>query len=451
LSNEGKGVDSIAYVSETQVDVTAAGKLRSYTIAAAGERMRVVAMSGPSNAPYSRTNAVGWTYDAQTHLLSEVTFGGGTINRFQDFDSRGNPRTVILAYGRPEQRTITYAYHPVLNTPMSRTEASVLGSGSKVTIWDYDEPTDENYNQNPTSLVRRVIETGSTLDQAGNVVSCKYTTTFGYNTKGQLTAYSPPASKAPYAILSYDSPTSNLLSITQAMIGKTELPSYDQAGYPLRMIDPNGEATDYGYDGGARLTRITHSDGSSRSMIYDMGVLRTQIDEDGVSQTYDYDSSGRRSRITDQENNHIGYEYDSLGNITSMKYLSAEEVLTRWKRWSYQHPSYPGLLWKEILADPYDGTSTIYEYNSAGKVETVTDFNGNTTSYAYDGFNRVTSITQPGGVVTGYGYDGHGNLETLTDGEQHQTVYTMMIWEEWSGCSHRMREQPPMSTIQPAT
>jgi len=91
------------------------------------------------------------------------------------------------------------------------------------------------------------------------------------------------------------------------------------------------------------------------------------------------------------------------------------------KRWSYQHPTTPGRLWKEIKAD--DSYSE-YGYDNAGNFESITDFKGQTTTYAYDALNRLTNVTQPGGLLTIYDYDLHGNLASVTDAETHETTFT---------------------------
>jgi YD repeat-containing protein len=49
---------------------------------------------------------------------------------------------------------------------------------------------------------------------------------------------------------------------------------------------------------------------------------------------------------------------------------------TSTKRRSYQHPTAPGKLWKEINADDSD---TVYDYDSEGNIASVKDPNENTT------------------------------------------------------------------------
>lgn len=183
FSAQGKGV-SITYVSDSQVDVTDAyGTLRTYTIGSIDERKRVTGMQGPAGAPYSDSNAIRWVYDTSMRL-TEVEYAGGTINQYQDYDDRGNPGTVKLAVGTSEEHTFTYTYHPDMNRAMSRLEASVLGSGDKFTIWDYDDDYNATPNENPTGLISRIIEQGFTKNLSGGIIPYEYITTFTYNARG---------------------------------------------------------------------------------------------------------------------------------------------------------------------------------------------------------------------------------------------------------------------------
>jgi hypothetical protein len=81
---------------------------------------------------------IGWQYDSKMNLV-EVLDAGGSIHKYQDHDAAGNAQRIILAFGTAQQQEISFSYHPRLNVPMSRTQASVLGGGNKVTTFDYDD------------------------------------------------------------------------------------------------------------------------------------------------------------------------------------------------------------------------------------------------------------------------------------------------------------------------
>jgi len=419
---QGKGV-SITYVSETQIEVTDAYRTpRTHTMGEVDGRKRVIQMQGPACAPYSESNVIRWAYDDSMNLR-EVETATGTISQYQDYDERGNPQTVKLAVGTPQERLITYTYHPDMNVPLSRAETSVLGSGNKVTIWDYDDDYDTTPNESPTRLLSRIVEQGFTQDSSETSVPFEYMTTFSYNSKGQvLTIDGPLPGSDDTTSFTYDDVTGGLLSITQPLIGSTNFSDYDAVGRVSRVTDVNGEAKGFTYDAKGRITAIINkADGSSTSIIYNAaGQPDTVTDEDAVTRSFDYDSNGRLSRVTDIEGNYVAYAYDSQGNRIEMTKHDPYDNRTYLKRWSYEHPDIPGKLWKEINGDD---AFTEYGYDRGGKIAWVKDPNGNITSYEYDPLNRLVRVTQLGNVITAYAYDSHGNLTAVTDASGNLTSY----------------------------
>jgi YD repeat-containing protein len=420
---EGRGA-SINYVSATGIEVTDAyGTLRTYTLSDMDGRKRITAMTGVGGAPYSQNNAVRWQYDTQMRL-TEVEYKGGTINQYQAYDERGNPGTVKLAAGTPDERVISYTYHEDMNVPLTRTEAGVLAGGNKVTIWDYDNDYDETPNEDPAILLSRIIEQGFTKDASGTNIGYEYITAFTYNTKGQvLSIDGPKQGTGDITSFAYNSTTGNLLSITRPLIGPTSFSDYDNAGYPGRIEDVNGREKTFSYDGRGRITGITNvSDGSTTSIVYNpAGKQESVTDPDGITKTYAYDGTyGGLTRVTDPEGNYMAYDYDTQGNrIEKSKHYSSGER-TSLNRWTYEHPVMPGKLYKEINADD---TFTEYGYDSEGNVASVTDARDHTTTYEYDPFNRLYKVTQPGTMITSYAYDSHGNLIEVIDAQGHETTY----------------------------
>ena len=423
FSPDGKGA-TIAYVSATQVNVTDAyGTLRSYTLGLAGGRTRVTAVSGAAGAPYSEGNAVKWVYDAAMRL-TEVDYAGGTINRYQGYDDQGNPATVILASGASEQRTITYTYHPEMNTPLTRTETSVLRSGNKVTIWDYDSGSDGTPNESPTRLVSRLIERGFTKNQSGAVIPYEYVTTSTYNARGQaLTIDGPLPGTGDTVAFTYDASTGDLLTVSKPLVGSTVFSDYDGAGRPGRVTDANNQARTFTYDGGQRVLSVT-AQAAGGVTIYTYtgaGKLESVTDPDGAARTFTYSADyGRLVRITDSLGNSIASGYDTQGNRIETGNYSPLGTRTFWKRYSYQHPTIPGKLYREVNADD---TYTEYGYDSALNLSSVKDPKGNTTTYGYDRLSRLTTVTRPGSVTTRYAYNRHDDLTSVTDAESHVTSY----------------------------
>ncbi len=424
----GSGFD-LEYENNTRVVVTDAyGVLRSYRIEKIGRRKRVTAMQGKAGPPYADNNVVRWRYDKNLNLV-EVQYGKGTIFQYQNHDSRGNPRTINLAADTTDQKIINYTYHPRMNVILTRSEASLLGSGSKVTTWDYDDDYDPTPNENPTNLVSRVVEQGFTKNAAGHAVAYEYVSTYTYNPRGQLLTIDGPRSGTDDLIeMRYAPATGNLNEITEPHIGTTRFTEseYNAAGQVGQLVDVNGQSTRFEYDGRSRLTKIIFTaDGGSKSASYIDGLLETTTDEDGVSRFYEYEpATGRLYRIYDAEDNYIEHLYDSGGNLIERSTYNPEDDRFSRKRWDYQGPDIPGKLWKQIN---YNDSFTEYRYDDDGNLKSITDPENRTSAYAYDTLLRLKTVIQthlaPGDTVTAYGYDAHGNLASVTDAEGHETAF----------------------------
>ncbi len=427
FTRDGQGVD-IDYVSQNEVRVTDAyGVTRTYGIGDIDGRKLVTHIDGPAGCPGCGQEVVRLEYDSALRII-EVEYANGLINQYDDFDSRGNAQTVGMAVGTPDEKTITYTFHPQISAKLSQTEASILGAGDKITLWDYDDDGNTTANENPTRLLSRKIEQGFTKDIAGTVIAFEYVTAYTYNTKGQvLKIDGPEPGEQDTTTFSYDSTTGDLLTVTRPVVGttvysETVYSEYDAAGQVGRVTDANGNALTYTYDGHGRIKTMTNeADGTTTYDYNNAGELEEVTQANSVTSGFAYDATyGRLTRITDPLGNYIQYSYDDQGNRTELSHFDPGDQRRFWKRFDYQGTSFPGKLWKEINPDD---TYTEYTYDASGNISSVTDAAGKVTSYDYDLFDRLTTVTQPGSVVTAYAYDGQDNLTTVTDAENHITTY----------------------------
>jgi len=424
FTRDGKGV-SINYVSNNEVRVTDAyGIARTYAIWDIDGRKKVTDVSGPSGCADCGDEVKRIEYDSQGRVI-EVEYAGGLINQYADFDSRGNAQTVREAVGTPDEKTIFYTYHPDTNARLSRIEPSIIGAGSRVTIWDYDDDGNATPNENPTRRVYRLIERGFTRDVAGQVTPYERITAYSYNSKGQVLAIDGPLSGSQDTIaFSYNASSGDLLAVTRPLVGTVSYSDYDGAGQAGRITDENGSATVVTHDGKGRIKTVTsESDNSTTTYTYNVAGEPQQVTAaNGVATDFVYDVTyGRLIQMLDPFGNYLQYGYDSQGNRSEESIYSPSAERTFWKRFDYQSPQHPGKLWKEINPD---NTYTEYSYDAGGKIQAVTDPAARTTFYNYDSLNRLTTVTQPGNVITAYGYDPNNNLTTVTDAENHATTYT---------------------------
>jgi YD repeat-containing protein len=271
LSPNGRGL-TVNYVSNRRVKVTDAyGIERTYVLRIIKGHKRLSATQGPASPPYTDTLVRKWRYDNKLRLV-RVEHTNGTIHKYRNYDKRGNPRRIILAAGTEKKRKIYLTYHPRMNALLSRTEASVLGAGSKVTIFDYDDDGNDTPNENPTGLISRIIEQGFTHNQDGDVTAYEYVTRFAYNERGQvLSVDGPLPGDEDTTEFSYDPTTGDLDTVIRPLIGATFFLEYDAAGQPGKFIDVNGQSTRLSYDGRGRVTATFHdTDQSSSNISYNI-------------------------------------------------------------------------------------------------------------------------------------------------------------------------------------
>ncbi len=420
----GIGV-GIVYNSATQITVTDDyNTSRVYTLSTVDGNTRITALQGPAAAPYADSSMVRWVYDVNLNL-TEVEDARGTIHQYLNIDTRGNPGEVILAAGTSDERRVQLAWHPNLRALLSRSELSVLGGGVTATTWDYDTDGNTQANEAPGPLATRIIASGYTHNAVQSPISFEYITTVSHNAQGQITAIDgPKPGAADTTTFVYDTATKDLEQVARPIVGATRYENYDGLGRIGRVVEVNGQTTNFTYDARGRITDVTHAaDSTSRTIFYNMaGLPETVTDEDGVVTTYEYDpANGYLTRVNDSEGNYIGHTYDTRGNrIETAKYTGAGVRKSR-NRWDFNHPTLPGMLWRNIK---HNDAYSEYGYDAVGNPVSVRDFNGHTTATTFDALGRPLTVTEPGtNGVTRYTYDSHGNLSLVEDAEGRQTAY----------------------------
>jgi RHS repeat-associated protein len=204
--------------------------------------------------------------------------------------------------------------------------------------------------------------------------------------------------------------------------------TYNEAGLPETVTTPTGTTT-YQYDKMNRLEKVIEPDSQETIYTYDaVGNLKTTTYANGVVETNDYDDLNRLTGVTykDENDNIISsYEYtlDNAGNRKVVEENNGRKV-------EYDYDELYRLK-KEIITDPLQGDVTLeYDYDKVGNRTSmkVTTAQGTVeTTYQYDDNDRLLSEST-NGVTTNYTYDQNGNL-TFTDvvGSLEEVEY---IWDE---------------------
>jgi RHS repeat-associated protein len=211
-------------------------------------------------------------------------------------------------------------------------------------------------------------------------------------------------------------------------------------------VDSAGNRWVYTYSPSGPITQSDFPGGASQQVVYNAdNSIQMVTDEVGVKTLYSYTTQGRVVSVTKDYQGSLAvrfdYTYDTNfpAKVTSVlpKNPTTSAYDTNWQGWKYDYyqtgSTAPGSLW-HVMRVRDDGTTTdtmaTYEYDSHGRVTSVTDATSGRTDYAYDASGNLFTVTAPSnndsGVrpVTTYGYDSLGRVTSVTDALNHQTTYT---------------------------
>jgi len=179
---------------------------------------------------------------------------------------------------------------------------------------------------------------------------------------------------------------------------RTRFIDYDAAGSPVSFSNFDGQLSDIVYDDrGLPLSYSGPATLAGRPVIeyvwHPDYHLPLTISGNDVITYYEYDDVGRLLRRT---------EADTLTGATRV--------------WTYTYNS-AGLLWR--VDGPREDVSdmTIYTYNDAGDLLSITNAMGHVTQITgRDPHGRVTSVVGPNGLVMTFSYDARGRVVERTYG-----------------------------------
>ncbi|WP_203919134.1 DNRLRE domain-containing protein [Rugosimonospora africana] len=178
----------------------------------------------------------------------------------------------------------------------------------------------------------------------------------------------------------------------------------DSAGRMVQVTDPNTHTTKLAWDTDNNVKTLTEANGAVTTYTYDpkTGYPLTEIDPQeaplSTTYTYQYSPDGYIADLTDVTSpagrrTHYEYYKDAAGNSTGNVYTVREPKGTA----------------------TGSGYTTTYDYDSAGRVVTVTDANGHPTTYGYLRADIPESVYDPTGLPTTV-FDPLGHVTTTVYG-----------------------------------
>ena len=175
----------------------------------------------------------------------------------------------------------------------------------------------------------------------------------------------------------------NLVTKVVRSSGDEELYTYDGNGNMLTKTDADGYVTEYTYNSLDLVSGINYNDAKEVSYQYNKVGELVKMDDWLGTTTFEVDLLGQLKKMTDHKGQVVSYEYDAVGNQTSV--------------------TYP------------DETTVTKTYDNTYNLTKVTDAENQNYLYQYDDAGRVTKLTYPNGWVEDYTYDNEGNLLKTVD------------------------------------
>jgi len=216
------------------------------------------------------------------------------------------------------------------------------------------------------------------------------TTSWTYTSNGEMLTETNDRNEV-VMINVYNSQALKLSSTTDALGNKT------QFHWDVGLSAPCGTSANLGYtDAKGNRTKVEPICFGPLA-----GKTGAEIDALGNVTRYSYDSAGRKLTTTTSRVDASG---DTVDLVTAMEYDDQDRVTK---------VTYP------------DGTFSITNYNSIGKVAAQTDIAGRRTEYVYNNRGEEIEVHYPDGTSSSTIYDANGNVIAETDiaGQTTQMVY----------------------------
>ena len=193
-------------------------------------------------------------------------------------------------------------------------------------------------------------------------------------------------------------------------LGQATQFGYCKCGRLVRIIDPNGNVTQWQLDAEERPTAKIYADNTEVEFSYENTSSRLKMvtDPKGQQTNYAYYLDGALQAITYTHAEHatpgVGYTYDpQRGRLTT----TTDGIGTTTYSYYPIGSSTPGVLGGGLLqsvSGPFPNEVVSYQYDQLRRVVTRT-VDGTDQTYGYDTLGRLQSDTNALGAFT-YGYDG---------------------------------------------
>lgn len=365
-------------------------------------------------------NVTRYDYDGEGHLIKITNPFQQTIS-FSDFETHGNPQTVIDQNGVTTK--LTYTVDGWLHS------ITIDGASSNFGYDDVGNLTSLILPDN-TSFKYVYDDANYLMEIQGADGTIKYTR----DNAGNITKTEISGADVTYADQRTYDEINRLLKITTAI--STQSFSYDNDSNLQTMTDGRSNKTSYAYDALQRITQITNgkngtvkyaynnlknteypetiTDSKNNATIYQYNGLSNLLGlvspDSGTHDYSAYDGNGNLLEQTDARGQNISYSYDALNRPTTIAYASDSSLNTIF---TYDSGKYAiGKL--SMLKNGISTTNYSYDVrgNTTDEIQQIdgSDYN---LKYGYNKANQLTELTYPDGTKVGYSYS-NGRVNQVT-------------------------------------
>ncbi|MEH6452568.1 MAG: hypothetical protein V7782_05935, partial [Psychromonas sp.] len=184
-----------------------------------------------------------------------------------------------------------------------------------------------------------------------------------------------------------------------------------QSGQLVKVERYDGRINSYQYNYAENHLAITaKSDGEDNKANYEykqqLGktVVVLQIDPDGNKFHYQYDFAANSTTVINRNGTQTHYQYDDNNQVVSKIFESDGSEISK----LYDANGNLAIEYNEL------GDTSIYSYNEANHLESMTDPEGRTISYVRDLQGRILTQSNNAGESTTFDYDQTGRIRTIT-------------------------------------
>ncbi len=364
-----------------------AGQTTQYTYDGSGEHLVTVTAPGEVTTSYAYNTATG----AANHALTTITFPDNTHQYYAN-DAQGR---LAAQWRDGNAERVDFTYDELGSVFIADVENAVttLRLGARGQPLEVQDPLGNRvrFEYNCCSQLTHLIQPdGSSY-------------TLAYDAEGNPTQSTDPLGYA--TSTGYTTDLSRLDWLSDARGNLTDF-AYDAAGNLIQMTYPDTSAEHYAYDGNGNLTGVTNRRGQTITFTYNgLGQVTRKTYPDGRTIDYTYDGYGNLIEVDDSAQGMIAMEYDTRNFLTRIEYPDGH-----WFTFAYNNAG------RRTQRTGDDGYVLHYEYESAGRLQRITDgANTEIIFYTYDSVGRLSREDKGNGTYTTYTYDDAGQLTSLVN------------------------------------